>query len=311
VPATYSSDWTSARKWAPPEQRAEITFRCGNDGGFNANAFYSRLRNAGETGDEVFGFHTNIIGTLRPFFDFTQNTKPVVTLWDKGSNNTLNLSGFSGTASINLNPGSFSSAAGLTKNIAIAYDTKINTLVCTAGGTSVICNNYGDTVVGGAASDTIRGGTGNDRLSGGGGNDIFYSSGGTDTLNGGSGNDTLVVSGRSSTYAIAKNRDGTATLTGNGLKDTLTTIEVVKFSNKSLSLIQVQSSAGTIDDTQSTQIGWDPSRTAITQPSPVFASEIALNDPYPHLSSAPFATTTPQLLQGLIESRSMWQAATG
>jgi hypothetical protein len=262
-------------------------------------------------GGEVFGFHTNITGTLRPFFDFTQNTKPVVTLWDKGSNNTLDLSGFSGTASVNLNPGTYSSAAGLTKNIAIAYDTKINKLICTSGGTSVTCNNYGDTVIGGAGADVIRGGAGNDHLSGGGGNDTFYASAGTDTIDGGTGSDMLIVSGRSSAYSLTKTGNGAATLSGSGIKDTLSSIEVVKFTDKTLSLTSTLASAGILDDTLSTPIGWDPSNQPVAQPLPVSVSEIALNDPLARSTSAPLANASPLLRQGLIESPTMWQAATG
>jgi hypothetical protein len=262
-------------------------------------------------GGEVFGFHTNITGALKPFFDFTQNTKPVVTLWDKGTNNTLDLSGFTGTASVNLNPGTYSSAAGLTKNIAIAYDTKINKLVCTTGGTSVTCNNYGDTVIGGAGSDTIRGGTGNDHLSGGGGNDTFYVSTGSDALDGGAGTDTLIVSGNAADYKLTKTGSGAATLTGSGISDTLSSIEVVKFADKSLSLTSTLSSASTIDDTSSTQIGWDPASLLATQPSPVSSSKYALNDPLALPASTPLANASPLLRPGLIESPRMWHAATG
>jgi Ca2+-binding RTX toxin-like protein len=253
-------------------------------------------------GGQVFGFHTNITGALSPFFDFTQNTKPVVTLWDKGSNNTLDLSGFSGTASVNLNPGTFSSAAGMSKNIAIAYDTKINKLVCTSGGTTVTCNNYGDTVIGGAGSDVIRGGTGND---------TFYASAGNDTLSGGAGTDTLVVSGRSSAYKLSTASNGTTTLTGNGLHDTLSSIEVIKFTDKTLSLTNMMASAGTLNDTYPTQIGWDPASAPVAQPSPVSSSEIALNDPLTLPVSAPLANASPLLRPGLIESQSTWHAAAG
>jgi hypothetical protein len=259
-------------------------------------------------GGEVFGFHTNITGALRPFFDFTQNTKPVVTLWDKGSNNTLDLSGFSGSAAINLNPGTYSSAAGMTKNIAIAYDTKINKLVCTSGGTSVTCNNYGDTVIGGAGADTIRGGTGNDNLSGGSGNDIFYASSGTDLINGGSGTDTLIVSGKASSYSVTKRASGAATLTGSGINDTLSSIEVIKFADRSLSLTSTPSVTGTIDDTFAAQIGWDP---APPQLSPVSSTKIALEDPLAMSIAAPLANASPLFRPGLTESRTPWQAATG
>ena len=258
-------------------------------------------------GGEVFGFHSNITGTLKPFFDFTQNKTPVITIWDKGTNNTLDLSGFKGTAAINLNPGSYSSAAGMTKNIAIAYNTQINKLVCTAGGTSVTCNNYGDTVIGGAGADTIHGGSGNDTLSGGAGNDTFYISGGSDHLDGGAGTDTLVLSGKSSAYKISKS-GGVTKLTASGISDILTSIEVIKFADKTMSLA---TSASAIDDTVSGQIGWDPAPTSLASQAPT--TTVLGNNPLANYSRPiPSALHDGLLLnQGLTQPQTPWLTATG
>ena len=35
-------------------------------------------------GNATFGFNTTITGPIKPYFDFTQNTQPVVTIWDSG-----------------------------------------------------------------------------------------------------------------------------------------------------------------------------------------------------------------------------------
>ena len=150
------------------------------------------------SGGQTFGFHCNIAGAIEPLFDFTKNSKPVITIWDKGSNNTLDLSGFSAAETVNLNPGTFSSVAGLTNNVAIAFDTAIDTLVCGSGNSKVICNNDGDRVRGGAGNDTLVGGAGNDTLIGGLGNDQFVLAGNlrsTDKIDGGSGTDTVILSG--------------------------------------------------------------------------------------------------------------------
>jgi Peptidase M10 serralysin C terminal len=178
------------------------------------------------SGGQVFGFNTNVTGAIQPFFDFTQNTKPVITIWDKGTNNTLDLSGFTGTATVNLNPGTFSSAAGLTNNIGIAFGTHINALVCTAGGTNVTCNNAGDTVTGGNGNDTIHGGNGNDTFNPGLGTNVVYGGGGTDTV---------VFSGNYASYTIVHNSNGTITVTGSSLKDTLSSIEFLKFADMEVS----------------------------------------------------------------------------
>ncbi|MBN8903306.1 MAG: M10 family metallopeptidase C-terminal domain-containing protein, partial [Rhodospirillales bacterium] len=81
------------------------------------------------SGGQVFGFNTNITDAARPFFDFTQNVNPVVTLWDSGQDNTLDLSGFYTPSIVDLNPGRFSSVDGMTNNIGIAYGTAIDNVV--------------------------------------------------------------------------------------------------------------------------------------------------------------------------------------
>jgi serralysin len=78
----------------------------------------------------------------------------VVTLWDAGSNNTLDLSGFKDSPIINLEPGTFSSCAGLTNNLAIAF-TKIDKLVSGPGDDTITVNNDGDTIDRGGGTNTI------------------------------------------------------------------------------------------------------------------------------------------------------------
>jgi hypothetical protein len=92
------------------------------------------------TGNTTFGFNSNLTGAIKPFFDFTQNKNPVITVFDTGPNNTLDLSGFTGGATINLNPGSFTSAGqddngnAMVNNIGIAFGTDINNAVGTSSG---------------------------------------------------------------------------------------------------------------------------------------------------------------------------------
>jgi Ca2+-binding RTX toxin-like protein len=119
-----------------------------------------------------------VTGAIEPFFDFTKNTTPVITIWDMGKNNTLDLSGFSTYSTVNLNPGTFSSCDGLTNNIAIAFDTSVDTLICGSGNDKVTGNNDGDRIVGGAGNDKVTGGSGDDVLDGGSGNDTLIGGGG-------------------------------------------------------------------------------------------------------------------------------------
>ena len=113
-----------------------------------AQLLYGVAQNTPLSGGQVFGFNCNVDPSIRDFFDFTVNTAPVITLWDAGTGNALDLSGFAGRSSVNLNPGSFSSADGMINNIGIAYGTRIDRLVGSSGGATVIVNADADTVQG-------------------------------------------------------------------------------------------------------------------------------------------------------------------
>lgn len=187
-----------------------------------AQSLYGVATNTPLSGGQTFGFNSNITGDIAPFFDFTKNTTPVVTLWDKGSDNTLDLSGFSTGSTVNLNQGTYSSADGLTNNIAIAYNTAIDTLVCGNGNDTVVCNNDGDTVYTGA---------GNDHITGGSGNDVLFGGTGTNLIDGGAGTNTAVFAGSRNAYNVTYNGDGSITVTGLNTNDTLTNIQTLRFAN--------------------------------------------------------------------------------
>ena len=184
----------------------------------------------------TFGFNTDIAGTLKGFYDFNVNTAPVVTIWDSAANNALDLSGFTSFETVNLNPGTYSSAGiarsdngstsiNMINNIAIAYGTAINTLFCGSGSDVVICNTNGDIVHGGAGNDTVAGGIGNDTL---------WGDSGSNNLSGGAGIDTAKYAFARNTYAVAHNSNGTLTVTGNGAVDTLSGIEFLSFTDTTI-----------------------------------------------------------------------------
>ncbi len=181
-----------------------------------AQLLYGLPVNSPLSGGQVFGFNTNITGDIRPFFDFTQNTNPVVTLWDTGTNNTLDLSGFSITSTVNLNPGTVSSADGMTNNISIPFGTKIDEFIGGAGNDSITANNDGDTLFGGPGNDTFVGGAGND------------------TLDGGPGLDKVIYSGNYSAYAVTTNANGSVSVAGQSGTDTLTNIEELDFADRTV-----------------------------------------------------------------------------
>lgn len=141
------------------------------------------------SGGQIFGFHSNIGGEIGKFFDFTLDPKPVVTLWDKGLNNTLDLSGFNAGSTVDLHDGAFSSAASMRNNIAIAYGTRIDTAITGPGNDTITANDNSDFAMGGAGADSIIGGSGNDHLYGAAA--VAVSGDGADSINGGSGGDYL------------------------------------------------------------------------------------------------------------------------
>jgi serralysin len=62
------------------------------------------------TGDTVYGFNST---AERVEYDFTQNTRPIVSIWDAGGNDTIDFSGWDTPSTINLNEGAFSSGGGI------------------------------------------------------------------------------------------------------------------------------------------------------------------------------------------------------
>jgi Ca2+-binding RTX toxin-like protein len=184
------------------------------------------------SGGQVYGFNTNITGAIKPYFDFAVNTKPVVTIWNGGINNKLDLSGFTTASIINLNPGTFSSAAGATNNIGIADGTVIETAIGGTGNDIITGNSYNNFLHGGAGGDTLGGGSGADTMTGGAGND---------GLDGGADTDTAVYFGAHSNYQIIHNANGSWTITDlrSGSPDgtdTLNNIELLQFTDATYTL---------------------------------------------------------------------------
>ena len=147
----------------------------------------------------TFGFNCTIIGDCRPFFDFTVNTNPVITLYATGLSNTLDISNWATSSVINLNPGTFSSAGAMTNNIGIAYNTRI------------------DTALGGA------------------GDDLFIVNADADTIDGGSnGYDVVQFSGTYASYTASRAANNTVTVTFGSVTDTLTRIDALKFADQTV-----------------------------------------------------------------------------
>ncbi len=189
---------SSGNSYAPFTPMGLDIFAAQRDEGAPTSSMFS--------GGQTFGFNSNITYTATDgsqktlsMYDFTIDTKPVVTLYDSGTGNTLDLSGFNTNSTVNLNDGSYSSVAGLTDNIFIEYGTLINSVV------------------------------------GGAGNDVFTVNGGNDIINGSGGTNTVVFSAAESSYSLV-NSAGTITVQASGgITDTLTNIQTLQFSDQSIS----------------------------------------------------------------------------
>ncbi|PWB64627.1 MAG: hypothetical protein C3F17_06425 [Bradyrhizobiaceae bacterium] len=140
------------------------------------------------TGNTTYGFNSNADVWL---YDFTQNRHPVLTIYDAGGVDTLDLSGWSYSCTINLAPGSYSHCDMMTYNVAIAAGTFIENGIGGGGADVLNGNDLANVLTGLAGNDTLSGGAGNDTLYGGDGNDTLYGGDGNDTLEGGLGSDVL------------------------------------------------------------------------------------------------------------------------
>jgi Ca2+-binding RTX toxin-like protein len=171
----------------------------------------------------VYGFACNITGAMAAIYNFTQNANPILTIFDSGGTDTLNLSGWSTPSKIFLEAGVYSSCNDMTNNIVIAYGCVIENAVGGAGSDQITGNSAANLLDGGAGNDTLAGGDGDDTLTGGTGNDALY---------GDAGSDTALFAGAFSTYKITANASGTLTVVSTTTgTDTLVNIEFLQFSD--------------------------------------------------------------------------------
>lgn len=136
-------------------------------------------------GATVYGFNASGIGAaVNSVYNFSVNLHPILTIYDANGLDTLDLSGYTKASQIDLMAGHYSSAASMTNNIAIAYNTVIENAAGGGGNDTIAGNDAANLITGGAGADQIAGGNGNDTLDGG---------LGADSMTGGTGNDTYKV----------------------------------------------------------------------------------------------------------------------
>ncbi len=192
------------------------------------------------TGDTVYGWNSN---AGKPVFDFSQNLFPIVTIYDAGGNDTIDMSGANASVFIDLNDGQFSSGAasvpseeeinrrrqlmrdaGFTtlSNVApgttdfwqglttsahegyLAYETGVSGLGVTSHDNIAIA--YGTVIenaIGSSERDYLKGNAVDNVLTGNGGDDVLEGNAGADTYIGGEGYDTFIFSNIESGDMIA------------------------------------------------------------------------------------------------------------
>ncbi|MBT5663374.1 MAG: hypothetical protein HOJ05_06690, partial [Alphaproteobacteria bacterium] len=157
-------------------------------------------------------------------YSYNPDTPFIEAIWDGGGIDTLDFSNFSKTNIISLVDGEYSTIGfdadwSMADNLGIAFDAII------------------ENAIGGSGDDTIKGNDSSNSIEGGSGNDV---------IDGGKGNDTAVYKGLSSEFIIKSNDDGTISVQDSttselneGL-DSLTNIEYMKFSDKTISSISLK-----------------------------------------------------------------------
>lgn len=112
--------------------------------------------NRTRTGDDRYGFNSNLVGSV---YAIAAASQPVVfAVWDSGGNDTFDFSLYAQNQVIDLNPEHFSSLGGLTFNVAVATGVTIENAVGGSGNDLIIPNgSLIGTLTGGAGNDTFRG----------------------------------------------------------------------------------------------------------------------------------------------------------
>jgi Ca2+-binding RTX toxin-like protein len=188
-----------------------------------------------------------IVDSTSAIYDFARNAHPILTLYDSGGLDTLNLSGWSTPSRIDLHAGAFSSGNDMSNNIAIAYNTTIENAEG-GGGNDVITGN--DT------ANLLRGAAGNDELYGSAGDDTLVGGTGNDDLRGGAGTDTAVFEGNFASYTISSS-GGVLTISGAASgSDRISEVERFQFADSTRTLDQLSPDS---DTTAPQLVGLNPS----------------------------------------------------
>lgn len=182
------------------------------------------------TGDDTYGFNASLSGPYREAFDFNVNTRPLVTIYDNGGNDTLDASGFRDSS---FNPRSvYLDLQQGPSNASHMLDGNQETFAV------IYTTSWVENAVAGGGDDFLIGNGLGNRLNGGDGDDTLQGNGGNDTIYGGGGFDTAVFSTVRSAATIGRDSNGLLTVaasTADGT-DTLRGVEQIRFADGTYSL---------------------------------------------------------------------------
>jgi serralysin len=195
------------------------------------------FRNTVRNGDTTYGYNATV--GVNQVYDFTVNSGPILTIYDSGGTDTLDLSGdivedsrvvsynkrgevittdiVRTTSVIDLREFAYSSTHGMKSNIGIAFGAVIENAIGTV---------FKDTMYGNNVSNTLQGGDGADTLYGFAGFDILEGGKGADTIDGGADFDIAGYASSDAGVSINLN-NGKKNTGGDAEGDKLVSIEAV------------------------------------------------------------------------------------
>ncbi len=164
------------------------------------------------TGDTVYGFNST---ANRDVYNFSLNTRPILTIYDAGGNDTIDFSGWNTPSVINLNEGSFSSGGGTQEFLTLAQVNANRAALGFAPRSQATYDFYMSTfreglgLTNGLYHDniSIAYGVTIENARGGGGNDLIIANQAANRIDGGAGSDTVSYETSNRGIAIALSQD--------------------------------------------------------------------------------------------------------
>jgi len=192
-----------------------LNFAYGSTPGVHDVAAIQRIYGADpttRTGDTVYGFNST---ADRDVFNFAVNTRPVLTIYDAGGNDTIDFSGWNTPSIIDLNAGAFSSGGGVENFLTLDQINANRAALGFAPRTQAVYDLYNSLfrdpqgLTTGLFRDNIAiaYGVTIENARGGGGNDLIIANSAANRIDGGAGNDTVSYQTATSAVVIALGAD--------------------------------------------------------------------------------------------------------